>query len=238
MKTTLHRAATRGHADHGWLRTAHTFSFGSYHDPLRMNFGALRVLNDDIVQGGSGFGAHGHEQMEIVSIPLQGALAHRDNAGHAGVIRPHDVQVMSAGTGIMHTERNHAAHEPVHFLQLWILPAQQNVLPRYAQHTFDPATWHNQWAFLVLPEQYQGPLWIYQQAFLARACLEAGKCLDYTLHTPAHGVYLFVIEGQVRVAEEDLDRRDGMGVWEVSEVSLTALTACDVLLIEVPLLNQ
>lgn len=235
MQRTMHRAATRGHADHGWLNTAHTFSFGSYHDPHRMNFGAFRVLNDDIVQGGSGFGAHGHENMEIISIPLQGALSHGDNAGHAGVIRPNDVQVMSAGTGIMHTERNHADHEPVHFLQLWIFPAQPNVSPRYAQHTFDPAAWKNQWAFLVMPEQYQGPLWIHQQAFISRTCLEAGKQINYALHAPAHGVYVFVIEGKVRVADEVLDRRDGIGIWEVNQLSFESINACDVLLIEVPM---
>lgn len=235
MKKTLHPAASRGHADYGWLTTAHTFSFGSYYDPNNTHFGALRVLNDDVVQGGHGFEAHGHANMEIVSIPLQGALAHSDDKGYTSVIQPNDVQVMSAGTGIVHAEHNHATHAPVHFLQIWILPEQQNLPPRYDQHTFDPATWQNQWRPLVVPRKQQGKLWINQQAIIARASLEAGKVIDYPLQAPDHGVYVFVIEGQVSVAGEVLGQRDGMGIEEVNQLSLQGIVPCDVLLIEVPM---
>jgi len=188
------------------------------------------------LQGGSGFGAHGHKNMEIVSMPLHGALAHGDSTGHTSVIRPDDVQVMSAGTGIMHTERNHSAHEPVGFLQLWILPATQNLLPRYAQQSFDPKTWKNKFVFLVgSRQQQQGKLWINQQAVIARASLEAGKGASYALQTPGHGVYVFVIEGTVNVAEEVLGRRDGMGVEGVNQLVCQGLETCDLLLIEVPM---
>ncbi|MFM2428245.1 MAG: hypothetical protein RL012_129 [Bacteroidota bacterium] len=190
-----------------------------------------------MLQGGGGFGAHGHENMEIISMPLQGALAHGDSTGHVSVIRPNDVQVMSAGTGIMHTERNRSAHEPVSFLQLWILPATQNLLPRYAQRSFDPKNWENKFTFLVRSRQrqQQGKLWINQQAVIARASLEAGKVVSYALQTPGHGVYVFVIEGRVSVAEEVLGRRDGMGVEGVDQLVCQGLETCDLLLIEVPM---
>jgi quercetin 2,3-dioxygenase len=235
MKKTIHLAGKRWHADYGWLDTYHTFSFGSYHNPYRMNFGALRVLNDDLLQGGGGFEVHSHENMEIISIPLQGALAHGDSQSHASIIRPNDVQVMSAGTGIMHTEHNHSSHEPVSFLQLWILPEAQNLLPRYAQYSFDPKAWKNQFVFLVAPRQQQGSLWINQQAVIARASLEVGKVVSYTLQDPGHGVYLFVIEGKVSVAGEVLSKRDGMGVEGVNELVCQGVETCDVLLIEVPM---
>jgi len=235
LQKTTHPAGTRGHADYGWLSTYHTFSFGSYYNPHNMNFGALRVLNDDVLQGGGGFGAHGHDNMEIISVPLQGALAHGDSTGHANIIRPYDVQVMSAGTGIVHTEYNHSSHEPASFLQLWILPEAQNLSPRYAQHSFDPKVWYNAFHFLVGPRQQQGPLWINQQAFVARASIEAGKTVDYTLQQPGHGVYVFVIGGKIGVAEEVLGARDGMGVHGISQMAFQGIVYCDVLLIEVPM---
>ncbi len=238
MKKSILLAGKRGHVDYGWLDTYHTFSFGSYHNPYSMNFGALRALNDDVLWGGSGFGAHEHKNMEIVSVPLQGALAHGDSTGHTSVILPNDVQVMSAGTGIMHTERNHAAHEPVSFLQLWILPATKNLLPRYAQQSFDPKTWKNKFVFLVGPRQQQrqqGKLWINQQAVIARASLEVGKRVSYALQTPGNGVYVFVIEGKTSVAGVVLSKRDGMSVEGVNELVFQGLETCDVLLIEVPM---
>jgi quercetin 2,3-dioxygenase len=235
MKKSIHKAGNRGHADYGWLATYHTFSFGRYHNPYNMNFGALRVLNDDLLQGGGGFEVHGHENMEIISMPLQGSLAHGDNHGHASMIRPNDVQVMSAGTGVMHTERNHASHEPVNFLQLWILPEAQNLLPRYAQYSFDPKTWKNQFGFLVVPRQQQGKLWINQQAVIARASLEVGNVASYTLQDPSHGVYIFVIEGKASVGGVVLSKRDGMGVEGVNELVCQGVETCDLLLIEVPM---
>ena len=234
-KKIVHPAGTRGHADYGWLATYHTFSFGSYHHPSRMNFGALRVLNDDVLQGGGGFGAHGHENMEIISIPLQGALAHGDSTGHTSVIRPNDVQVMSAGTGIMHTERNYSSHEPVSFLQLWILPETHNLSPRYVQHSFNPKAWSNHFYFLVGSRQQPSRLWINQQAFIARASVETGKTVCYTLQQPGHGIYLFVIEGQISVQEEVLGKRDGMGVEGIDLLVCQGIETSDVLLIEVPM---
>jgi quercetin 2,3-dioxygenase len=235
VKKTSHPAGTRGHADYGWLATYHTFSFGNYHDPYRMNFGKLRVLNDDVLQGGGGFGAHGHENMEIISIPLQGSLAHSDSTGHTSIIRPNDVQVMSAGTGIVHTERNHSANEPVSFLQLWILPETQNLSPRYEQHSFDPGAWSHHFCFLVGPRQQQSRLWINQQAVIARASVKAGKTVCYTLRQSSHGIYVFVIEGKISVAEEVPNKRDGMGLEGVNQLVCQGVETSDVLLIEVPM---
>lgn len=235
MKKSIHLAGKRGYADHGWLATYHTFSFGSYYNPYSMHFGALRVLNDDLLRGGSGFAVHGHENMEIISIPLQGALAHGDSHGHESIIRPNDVQVMSAGTGIMHTESNHSSYEPVNFLQLWILPKAQNLLPRYAQYSFDPKMWEDNVVLLVAPKHQQGKLWINQQAVIARAGLEAGSVVRYTLQNPGHGVYVFVIEGKASTAGVVLSKRDGMGVEGINELVCQGVARCDVLLIEVPM---
>jgi len=235
MKKKIYPADTRGHADYGWLSTYHTFSFGRYYDPHRMNFGALRVFNDDVLRGGGGFGMHGHKNMEIISIPLQGALAHSDSTGHVSVLEANDVQVMSAGTGIMHAEHNHSAYEPVAFLQLWILPATQNLAPRYAQHRFDPGLWENHFYFLVGPQEQQSKLWIHQQAFISRASVAIGKTTHYTLQQPGHGIFLFVIEGKVSVAEAVLSKRDGIGLEGVRQLSCQGIETADVLTIEVPL---
>lgn len=235
MKTVLHEQHTRGHFDYGWLTTAHTFSFGQYDAPDRREFGTLRVLNDDVLQGGQGFDAHSHANMEIISIPLQGALTHRDNADHTSTIRPNDVQVMSAGTGIVHSEYNHEPHAVTSFLQLWILPIQQNVIPRYEQRTFSPKAWQNQIATLVTAGQQSDQLWIHQNAYISRASLEVDKVVNYPLHSPEHGVYVFVIEGKVSVGSITLSRRDGLGIWAVNQLSLRGVQACDVLLVEVPM---
>ena len=235
LKKRIHPAGTRGHADYGWLSTYHTFSFSSYHNPYNMNFGALRVLNDDVLQGGQGFGAHGHENMEIISVPLQGALAHSDNAGHANVIRPNDIQVMSAGTGMMHTEYNHSLHEPAAFLQIWILPDVGNLSPRYTQYSFNPRVWENGFYCLVGPRQQRAKLWINQQAFLARASVGAGHMTHYTLQQPGHGAYVFVIEGKISIEGEVLDKRDGMGVEGATQLTCQGIENSDVILIEVPM---
>ena len=238
MLKVLHPAHTRGHADYGWLDTHHTFSFGSYHNPSRMHFGALRVLNDDVLQGGSGFGDHPHANMEIISIPLQGALAHQDSMGHTGIVRRGDVQVMSAGTGIVRAEYNQSAHTPVHFLQLWILPAMDNLSPRYAQHSFDARDWDNHFCILVGPRKQSGRLWIHQQAFIARARIAAHGTACYALQQSGNGVYVFMIEGKVGVAGEVLGRRDGMGVEGVSQLVFKGIEVSDVLLIELPMLSE
>lgn len=242
MKTVLHRADTRGKAAHGgWLNSAHSFSFAQYYNPERMGFGALRVLNDDAVAGGGGFPTHGHQNMEIVSIPLQGNLAHKDNLGHTEVIRQGDVQIMSAGTGVMHSEFNQSQTEPVQFLQIWILPAQQQVAPRYAQRSYDPLQRHNRWQTVIAPfedallESSDAPLPIYQQAYFALSHLEQGADLAYTWRQKGHGLYVFVLSGAVQVAGHHLAHRDGLGVTETEQVSFTADSEAELLVIEVPL---
>ncbi|WP_019947463.1 pirin family protein [Hymenobacter aerophilus] len=236
MKTVLHPADSRGHANHGWLDSYHTFSFGGYHDPARMHFGALRVLNDDTVAGGRGFGAHPHDNMEIVSIPLEGTLEHQDNAGHHGLIRPGDVQVMSAGTGIAHSEKNHSSAEQVRFLQIWLFPDQRNVAPRYDQQHFAAEGRHNQFQQVLSPSPDDAGVWVHQQAWFHRADFEAGFAADYQLKKSGNGLYVFVLEGAATVAGQPLQRRDGLGLWETETVTIHADSATQLLLMEVPML--
>lgn len=233
MQKVVHRAETRGHANHGWLDSHHTFSFAGYYDPKRMHFGQLRVLNDDIVAGGQGFGSHPHDNMEIVSIPLYGSLEHQDNTGNKGVIKAGDVQIMSAGTGIVHSEYNHSGSEEVNFLQIWVFPKERNIQPRYGQKFFAEEGRLNKIQTMVSPEE-NGALWINQDAYFSRAKIEKGKSLDYELHGKRQGVYLFVIDGEVKAADEGLKRRDGAGFWETDKVELTAEREADVLFVEVP----
>lgn len=233
MQTLLHRADTRGHANHGFLDTHHTFSFAGYYDPERMNFGALRVLNDDVVKGGGGFGTHPHNNMEIVSIPLVGDLQHRDSMGHGEVIRQGDIQVMSAGTGITHSEFNANADRPVNFLQIWILPKEANVKPRYDQQTFTLGERHNRLQTVVSPDR--NGLWLHQDAWFSLGRFDAGQTGEYALHAPHHGVYTFVISGDVEIGGETLHARDGLGVWAVDTVSFRASSDAELLLIEVPM---
>lgn len=236
MKKVLHRAESRGHAQHGWLDSYHSFSFANYFHPERIHFGALRVLNDDRVLGGQGFGKHPHQNMEIVSIPLSGALAHKDSMGSVEVIETGDVQIMSAGTGVFHSEFNHDPEKTVNFLQIWILPQKQNIQPRYEQQFFSEKERLNQWQTVVSPEPGQG-VWINQDAWFSRVNLSADQAISYHPHDPSHGMYLFVLEGAIQVAEEELHQRDGLGVWETGELQLKAATAAEVLLIEVPMLS-
>jgi quercetin 2,3-dioxygenase len=234
MKKILHRAETRGHANHGWLDSHHSFSFAGYYDPERMGFGKLRVINDDIVAGGRGFGKHPHQNMEIISIPLSGDLAHRDSMGHIKVIQQGDVQIMSAGTGVTHSEFNHNADQSVNFLQIWVLPKEQNIEPRYAQETFLAETRKNSFQTVVSPQAGQG-VWINQDAYFSLGNLENGFKTSYQLHNPSHGVYVFVIEGQAQIAGEKLAKRDGMGVWQLDSLEIEALADTEILLIEVPM---
>jgi quercetin 2,3-dioxygenase len=233
MKSIIHRADSRGHADHGWLDTYHTFSFANYYDPERVHFGALRVLNDDIVIGGKGFGAHPHDNMEIISIPLYGELEHRDNTGKQGVIRTNDVQIMSAGTGIMHAEKNASNTDPVNFLQIWIFPKEENIQPRYEQKTFDPAKRENRLQLVVAPDDSTA-VWINQNAWLSLGKLVKDKTIDYTLHLPGNGLYIFVLSGSLEINGERLERRDGMGLEAISSVPVKAVEDAEFLLIEVP----
>jgi redox-sensitive bicupin YhaK (pirin superfamily) len=235
MKTTLHRAETRGHANHGWLDSHHTFSFAGYYDPARVHFGLLRVLNDDIVKGGNGFGQHPHDNMEIISIPLKGALEHGDNTGGHGIIRSGEIQIMSAGSGIAHSERNASKEEDVNFLQIWVFPKERNIKPRYDQRLFPAEDRKNKFQAVISPEKNGGGLWINQDAWFSLGNLTTGFNGDYTVQKSSNGVYVFVIEGEVTVNGQKLNKRDGFGVWDTDKISIAADTDAEVLLIEVPM---
>ncbi|MDX1629222.1 MAG: pirin family protein [Fulvivirga sp.] len=235
MEKVIHKAESRGHANHGWLDSHHTFSFAGYHNPERMRFGLLRVLNDDIVAGGQGFGKHPHDNMEIISIPLSGALKHEDTTGRSEVIRTHDVQIMSAGSGLMHSEFNHSDIEEVNFLQIWVFPKEKNIEPRYEQKTFPPDQRQNEIKTVVSPRKDEDTLWINQDAYFSLASLDDGIEKTYEIQKPANGVYAFVIEGQVEINGEVLNKRDGMGVVDVEQINIQAKEKTELLLIEVPM---
>lgn len=236
MKTVLHKASTRGHADHGWLNTHHTFSFGDYYDPQRMNFGALRVLNDDIVAGGMGFGIHPHANMEIISIPTSGDLEHMDDMGNRQVIKQGDVQVMSAGTGIQHGEKNANGNKPVEFFQIWVMPKIKNIKPRYDQRSFADADKKNRLLTVVSPiGSSDGGVQVNQDTWFSLGNLDKGVEINYNLKKSGNGVYVFVIKGKVTVAGQQLDQRDGMGVSGTGSLSISADTATELLLMEVPM---
>lgn len=235
MQTLLHTANTRGHANHGWLNSYHTFSFAGYQNPDRMHFGVLRVLNDDTVAGGMGFGTHPHDNMEIISIPLSGTLEHKDNAGNHGIIRNGDVQVMSAGTGIAHSEKNHSHSEEVKFLQIWVFPNKRNVKPRYDQQTFRAEDRHNQFQQILSPNPDDAGIWIYQDAWFHLADFEAGFATEYQVKKAGNGVYVFVLDGDVTVGGQALHRRDGFGIWDTDTFSVQAGSNARLLLMEVPM---
>jgi redox-sensitive bicupin YhaK (pirin superfamily) len=236
MKTILHKAATRGHANHGWLDSWHTFSFAGYHDPERVHFGTLRVLNDDSVAAGMGFGKHPHQNMEIISIPLDGDLEHGDNMGNQTIIRQGDVQIMSAGTGVQHSEKNANSDKPVKFLQIWVFPDKENVQPRYDQKSFPRDARRNSLQTVVSPIGSNGEgVHIQQDAWFSLGQLDKGQTLEYTLKDPAHGVYAFVLEGDVFVNEILLNRRDGLGISDIGSFTLKADSPVEILLMEVPM---
>ncbi|MCF8262604.1 MAG: pirin family protein [Melioribacteraceae bacterium] len=235
MKKTLHKSTDRGYYDHGWLKTNHSFSFASYYNPEKMQFGMLRVFNDDFVEAGRGFGAHPHEDMEIVSIPLKGELAHKDNAGHEEVIRLNDVQVMSAGTGIQHSEYNYSENEEVNFFQLWIIPNARGHKPRYDQKTFNPDDRVNKLQTFISPDKSDGNLWLNQDAHFSWTTLKKGNELEYNIHTKGNGVYTFVIEGAIEAAESNLNTRDAIGISETESFNITAKENSFVLFVEVPM---
>ena len=236
-RTVLHPAATRGHASHGWLDSYHTFSFANYHDANRMHFGALRVLNDDTVGGGMGFGRHSHQNMEIISIPLAGDLEHQDSMGNKTVIRQHDVQVMSAGTGVAHSEKNHSSKETVKFLQIWVIPNAQNVAPRYDQQTFPPEARRNQLLQVASPSPADAGVWLHQNAWFHLGSLDAGFETGYPLKQAGNGVYAFVLAGDVTINGQALHPRDGFGLWEVDKLAIKADSNAELLLMEVPMLG-
>jgi quercetin 2,3-dioxygenase len=235
MTPSLHKSTTRGHANLGWLDSWHTFSFADYYDPARMNFGALRVLNDDIVAPGMGFGMHPHQNIEIISIPLEGELEHKDNMGTRQVIKQGDVQVMSAGIGINHSEKNKNQDSLVKFLQIWIIPNKQNVLPRYAQKSFSTDELKNKLLTIVAPMGDKESLQIYQDAWLSMGKLDQDIELIYEIKKNGNGVYAFLLEGDITINNIVLNRRDGLGLTEVDTLNIKANVASDLLLIEVPM---
>lgn len=236
MKTVLHKANTRGHANHGWLDSWHTFSFAGYHDPSRIHFGALRVLNDDTVAAGMGFGKHPHDNMEIISIPLDGDLEHQDDTGTHSVIKKGDVQVMSAGTGIAHSEKNKNSDRQVKFLQIWVFPNKKNVAPRYDQKTFTDADKHNQLATVVSPVgSADGGVQIHQDAWFHLGVLDKSTQLTYNLKKETNGVYAFVLEGDVTINDIVLNRRDGLAISESGQLKITADSPAEILLMEIPM---
>jgi redox-sensitive bicupin YhaK (pirin superfamily) len=237
MKVVLHKANTRGHANHGWLDSYHSFSFGHYHDPERIHFGALRVLNDDTVAGGMGFGTHPHDNMEIISIPTSGDLEHKDNMGNTQTIRQDDVQVMSAGTGIQHAEKNKNSDQPVKFFQVWVFPNKKNVKPRYDQKNFSAEDKKNKLLTVVSPlGTNDGGVQIHQDAWFSLGKLDKDFTTSYDLkNKKMNGVYAFVIEGDITINDQKLNRRDGMGIFGIGKLEITANSDAELLLMEVPM---
>lgn len=233
--TILHKAATRGNANHGWLQSYHTFSFANYYNPERMHFGVLRVLNDDTVSAGMGFGTHPHDNMEIISIPLEGDLEHKDSMGNVAVIRNGDIQVMSAGTGITHSEYNKNSDKSVKFLQIWVFPNQKNVKPRYDQITLKKEDRKNKLQQILSPNTEDDGVWIHQNAWFHLTDMDAAKELEYKLKNSANGVYVFVLSGDLTVNGNKLNQRDGLGIWNTESLKLKADTNAEVLLMEVPM---
>lgn len=234
-QTVLHKANTRGVADHGWLKSHHTFSFAGYYHPERMNFGALRVLNDDMVSGGMGFGEHPHDNMEIISIPLEGELQHKDSMGNVGIIKAGEIQVMSAGTGVYHSEYNADAKTPVQFLQIWLFPNQKNVSPRYDQMELDFTGQQNEFVQVLSPSKDDAGLWTYQDAWFNLANFDTGNTRTYNIHQKGNGTYIFVLSGSISVNGEKLATRDGLGIWDTAAFEVKADTEAKFLLMEVPM---
>lgn len=233
----LHLSKNRGHANHGWLNSYHSFSFASYYNPANMHFGVLRVLNDDEVEGGEGFGIHPHENMEIISIPLEGALEHKDSIGNSTVIKKGDVQVMSAGTGVQHSEFNHYADKKVCFLQIWIFPNQKGHSPRYGQQSFDTAQFKQKFTLVSGPKDTGLNTWIHQDAYLYRGNFEAGSHFSYAPHKVQNGLYIFVLEGDCKVQEYVCNKRDALTIQEPDkEITFSSLAGAEILLMEIPMM--
>ena len=233
--TILHKAETRGDADHGWLHSKHTFSFANYYNPERMHFGVLRVLNDDTVSGGMGFGTHPHDNMEIISIPLEGDLEHKDSMGNVAVIRNGDIQVMSAGTGIQHSEYNKSKDNTVKFLQIWVFPNKKNVTPRYDQITLQAEDRHNKLQQILSPNADDAGVWIHQNAWFHLGKFDKGVSTEYKLKLKGNGVYVFNLNGDLEANGQLLNNRDGFGIWDTDKMKLTAITNSEFLIMEVPM---
>jgi len=235
MKLTVHKAGSRGNANHGWLKTWHTFSFANYYNPTRMNFGALRVLNDDSIQAGMGFGTHPHDNMEIITIVLEGELEHHDSMGNGSVITKGEVQVMSAGTGIQHSEYNHSEEQDLSLLQIWVFPDKQNVDPRYGQAQFPDDEMTGKWQVVVSPDGAYNSLWIHQQSWFSIGNFSRGSVSELKLNKPGNGWYLFVISGSLKIGEETLNNRDGIGIEGAENIEINIEEDSKILAIEVPM---
>lgn len=236
MTKTIYRANDRGHANHGWLNTYHTFSFAGYYNPERIHFGALRVLNDDTVSGGMGFGTHPHDNMEIISIPLEGALEHKDTMGNTTVIKKGEVQIMSAGTGVQHSEKNHSQNDTVKFLQIWIFPEERGLEPRYEQKFFKEEERLNQWQTVVSPmDSIDSGVKIHQNAWFSMVKLDAGNSIKYESKDSKNGIFLFNLSGCVQIGTEHLDTRDAIGITDTSAIEISASELSEILLMEVPM---
>ena len=235
MKTIVYKAADRGKGDYGWLKPNYYFSFGQYHNPKNVHFGALRVLNDDFIAGGGVFPTHPHDNMEIITIPFSGALKHKDSTGGQGIIKAGDVQIMSAGTGVQHSEANESATEPVTLFQIWLFPKENNIQPRYNQRTFDVNERINKWQYIVSSNEADKGLWINQDARLALTSLKAGNELIYNNSFKGNGVFLVVINGAVKVEDTLLGKRDAIGISNTDSFTIFANEDAELLAIEVPM---
>ena len=235
MQTIYHAADSRGNASHGWLKSNHTFSFADYYNPERMGFGALRVLNDDLIASGYGFGKHSHRDMEIITIPLSGKLSHGDNIGNEGIIATGEIQVMSAGTGITHSEMNGNAYEAVQFLQIWVIPKKMGVTPRYQQMRMGDIMQPNQFNQVLSPNADDAGVWIHQNAWFSMGDFDKGVTASYQLKDANNGVYLFVISGKATVNGKTLDTRDALGIWDAQQFTVDIEEDAKVLLMEVPI---
>ena len=235
MNKRIIRSNERGSADYGWLKPNYYFSFSQYHNPQWVHFGMLRVLNDDFIAGGGMFPAHPHDNMEIVTIPLSGAVQHQDNTGGKGIIQSGDIQIMSAGSGIVHSEANASATDPLKLFQIWVFPKERDITPRYDQRNFDVNERINKWQIVVSPRQEDKALYIHQNARFALTKLEAGKSLLYQNGFSGNGVFLVVINGEISIDNYTLSTRDAIGISETDSFEVNATTDCEMLAIEVPM---
>jgi len=235
MKYKIQRAAERGRANYGWLNANYYFSFSQYYDPEFVHFGALRVLNDDFIDAGEGFPTHPHDNMEIVTIPLSGAVAHKDNAGGSGIISAGDVQIMSAGSGVQHSEFNASQTDPLNLFQIWVFPKKRNIEPRYDQKTFLQEGRNGKWQTVVSPDEKSGGLWINQDAVFSLADVQKDSSIGYNNRFSGNGVFLVVIEGKIKINGEVLNKRDAIAISATDSFSIDAVENTRLLAVEIPM---
>ena len=235
MKTVFHKSTERGHVNHGWLNAHHSFSFASYHDPSKVHFGLLRVLNDDIVAPGMGFGTHPHDNMEIVTIPLKGTLEHKDSMGNIGVIRRNEIQAMSAGSGLMHSEYNHSKTEEINLLQIWVFPKERDIEPRYDQRVFSEEEKRGKFKILVSPLKTDDAMWINQDAYFSIGKFDTSTSVSYAIKNKGNGAYVFIIEGNAKIADTNLEKRDAIGIWDADSFTIDITNDAEILVIDVPM---